>query len=226
MKFAGFVTAAILVSASMATPANHAERYVMITHTQGTDRFWPVVEQGGYEAAKSVGAIFEYRFDPLGDVGGMARLIESAGLKGTRQGGAVVSDLHASFIVNRASELDPECDAPRMQALIARYAQPAGIMLMEEWGLPSAVSLVIRFLGDFANAQNATDIVATVDAGLAIAKAHVAAVADAQDPEAVELDAETVLLTEALQHLNFYPDDVASLLEHTPRIHLAVEGMA
>ena len=39
--------------AALAMPA-FAERYVMITHTQGTDPFWPVVEKGGKDAAAAV----------------------------------------------------------------------------------------------------------------------------------------------------------------------------
>ena len=130
------------------------------------------------------------------------------------------------LIVNRAGELDAELTDERMQMLIDAFAQPAGIMLMEEWGLPSAVSLVIRFLGDFANAQNATDVVATVDAAVAIAHAHVAALQAAANPEDAVIEPAGVLLEPALQHLNFYPDDVELLLDHSTRIHLAVEGMA
>ncbi len=55
-----------------------AERYVMITHTQGTDPFWPVVEKGGRDAAKAIGADFEYNFDVSGDMSAMAKLIEAA----------------------------------------------------------------------------------------------------------------------------------------------------
>ncbi len=44
---------------------------------------------------KSLGCIFK---NPLGDFAG--RLIEGAGLKGLRVGGAVVSDTHANFIIN------------------------------------------------------------------------------------------------------------------------------
>ena len=44
------VAATIVAGAALAE-----ERYVMITHTQGTDPFWPVVEKGGRDAAKHVG---------------------------------------------------------------------------------------------------------------------------------------------------------------------------
>ena len=66
-----------------------AERYVMITHTQGTDPFWPVVEKGGRDAAAAVGADFEYNFDASGDMSGMAKLIESAAA--TQPDGIIVS---------------------------------------------------------------------------------------------------------------------------------------
>ena len=66
-----------------------AERYVMITHTQGTDPFWPVVEKGGRDAAEDIGAEFEYNFDPSGDMSAMAKLIEAAAA--TQPDGIVVS---------------------------------------------------------------------------------------------------------------------------------------
>ena len=50
----------------------------MITHTQGTDPFWPVVEKGGRDAAAAIGAEFEYNFDVSGDMAAMAALIETA----------------------------------------------------------------------------------------------------------------------------------------------------
>lgn len=56
----------------------HGERYVMITHTQGTDPFWPVVEKGGRDAAEAIGATLEYNFDVSGDMAAMAALIEAA----------------------------------------------------------------------------------------------------------------------------------------------------
>ena len=40
--------AAVMVMAGVA----YAERFVMVTHTQGTDPFWPVVQKGGQEEAK------------------------------------------------------------------------------------------------------------------------------------------------------------------------------
>ena len=39
-----------------------AERFVMVTHGEGKDPFWPVVQKGGEDAARHVGADFEYIF--------------------------------------------------------------------------------------------------------------------------------------------------------------------
>lgn len=63
---------------AIAASAVAEERYVMITHTQGTDPFWPVVEKGGRDAAEAIGAEFEYNFDVSGDMAAMAALIEAA----------------------------------------------------------------------------------------------------------------------------------------------------
>ena len=76
------------VSACVALPAV-AERYVMITHTQGTDPFWPVVEKGGKDAAKALGVEFEYNYAASGDMADMARLIEAAAA--TQPDGLIVS---------------------------------------------------------------------------------------------------------------------------------------
>ncbi len=58
--------------------AASAERYVLITHTQGTDPFWPVVEKGAKDAADAIGAEFEHIFNPSGDMADMAKKIEAA----------------------------------------------------------------------------------------------------------------------------------------------------
>ena len=66
-----------------------AERYVMITHGEGKDPFWPVVQKGGEDAARHVGADFEYIFNPSGDMGDMAKSITAAAA--TQPDGIVVS---------------------------------------------------------------------------------------------------------------------------------------
>ena len=66
-----------------------AERYVMVTHTQGTDPFWPVVEKGGKDAAAAIGATLEYNYPPSGDMSDMAKLIEAAAA--TKPDGLIVS---------------------------------------------------------------------------------------------------------------------------------------
>jgi len=71
----------LLVSSfAVLTFCAHAQtgRYIMITHTQGQDPFWPVVERGARDAVKETGVTFEYVFNPSGDMADMARLIETA----------------------------------------------------------------------------------------------------------------------------------------------------
>lgn len=81
----------LLAGAALAvmSGAAMAERYVMITHTQGTDPFWPVVEKGGKDAAAAVGAELEYNYDASGDMAAMAKLIEAAAA--TQPDGIIVS---------------------------------------------------------------------------------------------------------------------------------------
>ncbi len=83
------VSVAALLATLLAVGTASAERFVMVTHTQGTDPFWPVVQKGGEDAAKAVGADFEYNFAPSGDMADMARLIEAA--TATQPDGIVVS---------------------------------------------------------------------------------------------------------------------------------------
>ncbi|MGI9419186.1 MAG: sugar ABC transporter substrate-binding protein [Geminicoccaceae bacterium] len=76
-------------AASLIAGAAQAERYVMVTHTQGTDPFWPVVEKGAKDAAAALGVELEYNFAPTGDMSDMAALIEAGAA--TSPDGMIVS---------------------------------------------------------------------------------------------------------------------------------------
>ena len=89
MKKAVFSPLLAVMAILLVAGTAFAERFVMITHTQGTDPFWPVVQKGGEDAARAVGADFEYNFAPSGDMADMARLIEAA--TATQPDGIVVS---------------------------------------------------------------------------------------------------------------------------------------
>lgn len=78
-----------IVAFLMLTGTASAARYVMITHTQGTDPFWPVVEKGGKDAAAALGVELEYNYAASGDMADMAKLIESA--SATNPDGIIVS---------------------------------------------------------------------------------------------------------------------------------------
>lgn len=81
----------------------------------------------------SAGSVF---VNPEGDSAG--RLIESAGLKGARIGGAMVSDVHANFIVNAGGAT--ASDVIGLVRLIRdRVEEAYGIQLTPE----------VRFLGEF-----------------------------------------------------------------------------
>ena len=54
------------------TSSAFAERYVMVTHGEGKDPFWPVVQKGGEDAARAIGADFEYIYNPSADMADMA----------------------------------------------------------------------------------------------------------------------------------------------------------
>jgi UDP-N-acetylenolpyruvoylglucosamine reductase len=77
-------------------------------------------------AAPSAGCIFK---NPSSIPAG--RLIDELGLKGTRLGGAVVSDVHANFIVNDGAAT--ASDVLRLMALIQQRAQALrGVQLVPE----------------------------------------------------------------------------------------------
>src|ERR1700687_5327777 len=63
--------------AMMVSPAL-AENFILITHSDGTDPFWPVVQRGAEDAAKQVGATLTYRHPNRVDAPEMAQLIEAS----------------------------------------------------------------------------------------------------------------------------------------------------
>ncbi|MDE2792585.1 MAG: sugar ABC transporter substrate-binding protein [Paracoccaceae bacterium] len=91
------IVTSVLALVLMAGAAN-AERYVMVTHTQGTDPFWPVVEKGAKDAAAALGVELEYNFAPSGDMADMAKLIEAA--TATNPDGLIVSLPDAAALGN------------------------------------------------------------------------------------------------------------------------------
>ena len=88
MKFTSKFVVALSAAALMAGMAS-AERYVMVTHGEGKDTFWPVVQKGGEDAARHIGADFEYVYTPSADMGDMAKSIAAAAA--TQPDGLVVS---------------------------------------------------------------------------------------------------------------------------------------
>jgi UDP-N-acetylmuramate dehydrogenase len=88
----------------------------------------------------SAGSVFR---NPTGDSAG--RLIEAAGLKGFRIGGAVVSDKHANFIVNdqKGTAADIRGLAEHVRGVVL---ERAGVDLVPE----------IEFVGDWSDWETAT----------------------------------------------------------------------
>jgi UDP-N-acetylmuramate dehydrogenase len=85
----------------------------------------------------SCGSVFR---NPPGDHAG--RLIESAGLKGARIGGAVVSDKHANFIVN-----DGDATAEDIERLIERVRTEV------EKAFAVRLELEVRLVGELEGAR-------------------------------------------------------------------------
>ncbi len=83
----------------------------------------------------SLGSMFK---NPPGDFSG--RLIEGAGLKGARVGGAMISDVHANFFLNRGN-----ASANDIAGLIALVKDKVA----EKYGLE--LELEIQFIGDWSN---------------------------------------------------------------------------
>lgn len=81
----------------------------------------------------SAGSVFR---NPIGDSAG--RLIDEAGLKGTREGGAVVSEKHANFIVN---------DQKGSAADVRRLGDHVRQVVAERFGVD--LEYEIAFIGDW-----------------------------------------------------------------------------
>ena len=89
-------------------------------------------------ALQNAGSVFK---NPPGDAAG--RLVEAAGLKGFKVGGAAVSELHANFFL--ASEGASAQDVfDLVQQVKARVAKVSGVELEPE----------IRFVGAFRRAED------------------------------------------------------------------------
>ena len=105
------------------TSSAFAERYVMVTHGECKDPFWPVVQKGGEDAARAVGADFEYIYNPSADMADMASSIQAAAA--TQPDGMVIS------------LPDPAALGPAIQAAVA-----AGVpVITMNSGLESSASL-------------------------------------------------------------------------------------
>ena len=105
------------------TSSAFAERYVMVTHGEGNDPFWPVVQKGGEDAARAIGADFEYIYNPSADMADMASSIQAAAA--TSPDGMVIS------------LPDPDSLGPAIKAAVA-----AGVpVITMNSGLESSASL-------------------------------------------------------------------------------------
>ena len=112
-----------IVAIVFATSTAFAERYVMVTHGEGKDPFWPVVQKGGEDAARAIGADFEYIYNPSADMSDMASSIQAAAA--TQPDGMVIS------------LPDPDALGPAIQAAVA-----AGVpVITMNSGLESSASL-------------------------------------------------------------------------------------
>jgi len=112
-----------LIAVVFSTSAAFAERYVMVTHGEGNDPFWPVVQKGGEDAARAIGADFEYIYNPSADMADMASSIQAAAA--TSPDGMVIS------------LPDPDSLGPAIKAAVA-----AGVpVITMNSGLESSASL-------------------------------------------------------------------------------------
>jgi len=120
--FAGRVILDAVLGLAPATPA--AIRARMESVLRGKVKSQPL-------AARSAGCMFK---NPTG--GSAGQLIDEAGCKGLRQGGARVSERHANFVINDGSASAQDVSR-LLQRVTERVSQRAGVDLaleVERWG--------------------------------------------------------------------------------------------
>jgi UDP-N-acetylmuramate dehydrogenase len=118
---------AVVLDAQFA--ARQAERELLETRVAGIT----LRRKASQPPGATCGSVFK---NPAGDYAG--RLIEAAGLKGTRRGGAEISTMHANFVVNRG-----RATAADIKALV----DLARSTVQAEFGV--ALELEIELLGEW-----------------------------------------------------------------------------
>ena len=136
----------------------------------------------------------------------------------------LLHNVGAPVLLNRIAAIDPGLPDNDVQQIVDLLASRAGLILVEEWSLPSAVGVAIRYQGCMEEAKNAKDLVAIVDTGRILSQ-RLSGVSDEEAAlEALPI-AELVQLPQ-MQHLNIYPDDAQELYTHVQHIDEVVRGMS
>jgi len=101
----GFIAAGIAILMTTAAVAQDKEKYVLISHSDGTNVFWQVLAKGAYDAAALVGADLEFRHPKRSaDAVGQAEIIDAA----------VAQQVDGLII----TILDPDVVGPAMQRAV------------------------------------------------------------------------------------------------------------
>lgn len=129
--------------------------------------------------------------------------------------GGLLHNVGSSVIAVELSNRDPALSLGDAKYLMAHLGPEAGATLVDSWKLPAVVGRCIQFVGEFAEAPENQDEIATVEAGRAVA------VALRQE----SLDPEQIVEMAAVQHLNLYPEDVEEVLAKAEQITIALESM-
>lgn len=122
-------------------------------------------------------------------------------------------------VVGRATELDKDVSMETLQALIDELHPLAGALLVDKWHLPDVIGQCIASLhGEQVDARLASekDALNVLQAGIVLSRAQAEG----------EMNTETLLEQTVFQELNFYPDDLETLLTHADRVEETVRGLA